>query len=341
MKEKNQFIQLVRGLCIIAVVLIHILFFSENNHFINHFNISIRTVINFCVAIFVFISGYLNNTEKIENNPRQYLIKRLKRLYIPFIVYSILYSVINNNISFVTAREAIKSIFKILLGTSSAQLYYIIILLELTFITPFLIKIINRERKYEHYICLSITPIYLLINLLFNLVFDKAIPRNSFLPFGWFIYYYLGLYANINNYKIKLNRQKQLFVALIILLIINVVTNNFEYKFINYSYVTSQIKLTNMFYVILILLNTNNFKNILKSSNIIRKILIKLGNESFGIYFIHIFVLKITTKILELISLNYFIYVLVQIVSNLIISYFIIKILKKVANEKIQTILGI
>ena len=63
---KNVFWQMVRGLCIICVILIHCLFFTENL-FIDYSNIVIRKVINFVVATFIFMAGYFTNikSEKI------------------------------------------------------------------------------------------------------------------------------------------------------------------------------------------------------------------------------------------------------------------------------------
>ena len=52
--EKNIYWQSVRGICILAVVLIHSLQCYDFNNGI----VIIRQIINFAVAIFVFMAGY-------------------------------------------------------------------------------------------------------------------------------------------------------------------------------------------------------------------------------------------------------------------------------------------
>ena len=52
-KMKNKYYQNIRGICIIAVCLIHLLIKQEDIG-LNYFNIILRTFLNFCVGIFVF-----------------------------------------------------------------------------------------------------------------------------------------------------------------------------------------------------------------------------------------------------------------------------------------------
>jgi len=77
MKEKNNYWQIIRGLCILAVILIH----SPNaaSYSIDSipFNmwLVIRQIINFPVAIFLFLSGYLVNSKKyIGNNKYRFFV---------------------------------------------------------------------------------------------------------------------------------------------------------------------------------------------------------------------------------------------------------------------------
>ena len=58
--EKNIYWQSVRGICILAVVLIHSLQCYDFNNGI----VIIRQIINFAVAIFVFMAGYFVNIDK-------------------------------------------------------------------------------------------------------------------------------------------------------------------------------------------------------------------------------------------------------------------------------------
>lgn len=58
MESKREYWQSVRGICILAVVLIHSLGGFDYSAGYNTEFIILRQIINFAVAIFVFMSGY-------------------------------------------------------------------------------------------------------------------------------------------------------------------------------------------------------------------------------------------------------------------------------------------
>lgn len=339
--KKNDFLQLLRGICIIFVIIIHSLSFSNTNVAYNIVNIVIRTGVNFCTAIFFFISAYLVKPSKVSN-VKNYVISCIKRLYIPFIIWSSFYTVLTGNININSFNELVKTIFKIMLGTSSVQLYYIVILLELKMLTPFLIKIIDNKNNFLRILCFSITPLYLIFNFIYNVYSGHAIQFKRFLPFGWFIYYFIGLEMSmyndskslIGNFNFKLNK-------IWLLLVINIFINILEYKYINYSYVTSQLKLSNMFYVILLIYSLKKIESCIDLTNIFSKITIKFGDLSFGIYFVHILVLKLLNIVLREFSINYFLIVVVRVISTALGSYIIISLLNKVCNKRIKGIIGL
>lgn len=55
---KDRYLQAVRGLAIIAVVLIHCLPASDAT-------VAVRPLLNWAVAVFIFLSGYLTDEEKV------------------------------------------------------------------------------------------------------------------------------------------------------------------------------------------------------------------------------------------------------------------------------------
>ena len=76
MKQRDDFWQFIRGLCIAAVVLIHcpngigyspVCFYSW---------FSLRQIINFPVATFVFMAGYFVSRQKVEAKPISYMVVR-------------------------------------------------------------------------------------------------------------------------------------------------------------------------------------------------------------------------------------------------------------------------
>lgn len=72
MKEKKKYWQSIRGICILAVVLIHSLGgFNYASEFTVEFMV-LRQIINFAVATFVFMAGYFVNVDALSDNNFSY-----------------------------------------------------------------------------------------------------------------------------------------------------------------------------------------------------------------------------------------------------------------------------
>ena len=72
MKEKRGYWQSIRGICILAVVLIHSLSGFDYSSASNVKFVILRQVINFAVAIFVFMAGYFVNIETLSEKSFSY-----------------------------------------------------------------------------------------------------------------------------------------------------------------------------------------------------------------------------------------------------------------------------
>lgn len=72
MERKREYWQSIRGVCILAVVLIHSLGGFDYSVSYNTEFIILRQIINFAVATFVFMSGYFVPVEKICNKNFSY-----------------------------------------------------------------------------------------------------------------------------------------------------------------------------------------------------------------------------------------------------------------------------
>lgn len=169
--EKNIYWQSVRGICILAVVLIHSLQCYDFNNGI----VIIRQIINFAVAIFVFMAGYFVNIDKVSSkrfSAKRWIINRGgERLCVPFIFWSLIYSMLSCFISAYNGNEInwIKLLGKIFLGKASAPFYYIVVLIQLTFLTPWLARIIKKKSIVSR-ILWFITPGYLVFIYAWNFI---------------------------------------------------------------------------------------------------------------------------------------------------------------------------
>lgn len=336
--KRNNFFQAMRGILIICVVLIHSL--SENRDILlnNELNIIIRTIINFAVGTFIFLSGFFIKTDEIKTNLLNFYIKRFKRIVIPYIIWSFLYTCFNN-IEYIKEFNVIKIIYSTICGTSGGQLYYIIALVQLIILTPIFTYIYNKNNKILNLCILSITPLYTFINGIFNYYLEKNIPLYATLFFAWISFYYLGiLFRNTNLNKFK---KRWIIVLTLVILILNIGINLFEYINLNlsYSYCTSQIKLSNTIYIMVVIFTIftiyNKHNNNLKSN-----FLTKIGDNSFGIYFIHLFFISIFNKVLINIDCINIVKSVIITILSIIGSIAFIKIFNILTKNKLKKYLG-
>ena len=76
-KEKNSYWQEVRGICIIAVVAIHIL--AEYQLRCKNIRLEwvlFRQLVNFAVPTFIFIAGYFTNISKVNDSIGRLLLEK-------------------------------------------------------------------------------------------------------------------------------------------------------------------------------------------------------------------------------------------------------------------------
>lgn len=150
MKEKKEYWQSIRGICILAVILIHSLGgFNYSTGYGTEF-VVLRQIINFAVATFVFMAGYFVNVDALSDKEFSYkhwIIYRGGRLCIPFMIWSLLYSGLEL-LKIVHSGNEIHwfgFVYRFIVGKSATPFYYIVVLVQLTVITPWLVdQIINN-----------------------------------------------------------------------------------------------------------------------------------------------------------------------------------------------------
>jgi len=75
-KKKSEYWQIVRGVCILAVIMIHCPSGYNFSTADGTVWLVVRSLINFPVALFIFMAGYFVNAEKVKQNTIVYYIKR-------------------------------------------------------------------------------------------------------------------------------------------------------------------------------------------------------------------------------------------------------------------------
>ncbi len=320
---KSNFFQNLRGYLIFLVILIHATHMS-NVVYENKILIIYRTLANVAVPVFIFLSGYFYNREKYHKNKKEYLSNKLIRLIKPLLLWNVVYFIINyknlNLIDFFTFK-------------SGAHLYYILVLIQLIIITPVIIKL--KDNKKMLYIMLLITPIYLAIYRILWIAFNYVIPYHEFFFFGWSTYYILGIIYRENEAKIKVKNNKSLFLFFIIL-VSAYIYNVFMFSKFGYRISVSQMNNMNLIVSLAFIKLIVGFKN----ANFFNKrnILTIIGDYSFGIYFVHLIIVKIIEKI---ILVNQAIKAVTVASLVYVISFVIVYVFNKIFRGKLNNCLGL
>lgn len=155
MSERNNNIDIARGLLIIIMVLGHTGFSGTKFIYLFH------------IPSFVFLSGYLHTS----NYSYQFLKKRFVSLYFPFIKYSLIYLISINffvefgilNIELISFNNIFQNLLDILLmkglGGFLGAFWYLTMILEVIFIYI----LFDRILKNIHYMSVFIAVLFFLI----------------------------------------------------------------------------------------------------------------------------------------------------------------------------------
>lgn len=314
MLKKDRYIQNLRAISIISVVLIHILPVAEET-------IIIREFLNFCVAMFLFISGYLTNN--IINNIKSFYKKRLSRVLIPYIIWSFVFILLSGNYN-------LKSILgRILTGQGCGIYYYILVYAQMVIITPLLIKILDKRYSRDIYL---LTPISILVLYILKFLgLEIGFPYNVLSFTVWIIFYYYGLNVRFfeKDHKLENNLYKNI-ILYIIFIVLSIIEGFIWNENGDYSMAVSQIKITSIISSIYFIKVSIGVRNKIKLKNkLISSIFLLLGDYSFGIYLTHMLFVRIFKKIISSQILYVPIVLICILLSNCIFIYFLKKILKE------------
>ena len=320
MKEKKECWQSIRGICILAVVLIHSLGgFDYSTGYSVEFVI-LRQIINFAVATFVFMAGYFVNVDALSDKELSYkhwIIYRGGRLCIPFIVWSLLYS----GLSFLKIAHSgneihwMGFIYRFIVGKSATPFYYIVVLVQLALITPWLVKTVKQNGITSRILWL-VTPLYLMYLYAWNYIVGIS-PRlyETLFP-AWFGFYYLGIHERCES-KLKCNG----YAAAGALALSCVEAVGLRAVGFDIGFYTSQITVGSFLYSVTII------GWLLKKSENNRRgyrLLSKIGDCSYGIFYIHMAVLMIVGGFIK--CGDWYVYWILRFALTAAISYIIVHI---------------
>ena len=317
---RNQKIQILRSLAIIAVVLIH----TCNG---GYWQVCVRPFINFAVALFIFLSGYLTKTE--NDNWLLFFKRRISRVAIPYVIWTVIYTFPSSNIK--------EYIFNLLTTQASPTLYYIFVYIQFVLLTPFLAKL--SKSKYN-WVGFLIAPISILGYKYSVLIFD--LYPSEYLNIcwdvsclGWFTYYYLGLLLG-NVLVVRKYKWVPLLVLYGLSIVLQMLEGYFWYECFKEPNCGTQVKLsvliTCSIFCLIAYKYLTTFQMKFNSS-----LLVLIGDYSFGIYLVHILIMKVLWRFVSVYSsLPFF----VNSIVVLFISIVVVSIGRKICGNKLSRWVG-
>lgn len=276
--EMSNKIQICRAIAIIAVVIIH-------NCPQEYEGIVIRCFVNFAVALFIFLSGYL--TKLVNNGIKIFYKKRLLRVFIPYGIWSVLYTMVSGKWD--------NFVFNFITGQCCDIYYFIIVYIQLTILAPWISRLI--QSKYWK-LGFLITPIFIAIEYVYTINDNSIVfPFNALFFVVWFIFFYLGMCIRNGNISISLNF-KRLCCLFIAGYVIQLIESIIWYVYGNYNMATTQLKFSAILCSVTVSIIA--YLWIIKETKIlynrISQIFIMIGNYSFGIYLTHIALMAVLDK---------------------------------------------
>lgn len=274
-KTRNNTAQILRALAIIAVVMIHTT--PSGNY-----QVFYRPFINYSVATFLFLSGYLT---KIDNdNWSAFYKKRIIRVIIPYVFWTILYTIASHNIYRLPAN--------LLTAKATGTMYYIFVYIQFVLLTPLLGKLAKSRFQFIGW---CVAPISVIIFKYYWVLTGTSLNPYIHLLWGdsclgWFTFYYLGLI--LGNRIIEKQYSLKVLTVIYIISIILQMAEGYGWLMLGETNCGTQLKLTSLLTSSLFLLIAYT---ILRNErlNIKSRFLRLLGDYSFGIYLCHIMVIRI------------------------------------------------
>ncbi|MBE6232489.1 MAG: acyltransferase [Bacteroidales bacterium] len=275
MKDKR--IQIFRAAAIIAVVLIHTTPGGMCQVFFKPF-------INFAVATFLFLSGYLTKNE--NDDWLAFYRKRITRVLVPYIIWTILYSIPD------LRSEGPAGLLKNMLSANAATtLYYIFVYIQFVLLTPLSCRMARSRYRYIGWL---VTPISVIIFKYISVFGDMPMGKHLQLLWsdaclGWFTFYYLGLILGngLTGRRFKLRNLVFLYCASLLLQI----AEGYLWFTTDPAGCGSQLKLSSILSSSIFMLIIHNvLEN--RTPRMSCRTLEIIGDYSFGIYLSHMMVLK-------------------------------------------------
>lgn len=301
MKNRFQVIDDIRGISMIVMILIHTnaYLLSDRLAYIT------REISQFAVVAFLFCSTYLTLQRSYPSSLPEfgmYLIKRLKRLLVPYYVFVIAYAVFMSLFVGKTLSHSFL-VHNVLLTGGIDFNWLVLLFVQFTFITPLLQFLYDKKRSLFH--------VYAVLALVSSVYFLTNTPLSYFRLIMWFPWSLVIVYT---MYFDALWKSKNIFfVATVIFGLIYYVTQQYVLVPANHSLSMYANKYPPNIYHIAYSLFALNILYVLSqwkvfTHKLIQPVIDFFSMYSYTIYFIHILVIEAVIRMIQIKSMHWFLF---------------------------------
>ena len=276
---KNKRIQVLRGIAILAVILIHTCPGGL-------WQVYCRPFVNFAVGLFLFLSGFLTSWD--QEDWGAFFKRRLLRVLVPYVIWTILYTLVK--------RQPERLAFHLLTTQGAFHLYFIFVYVQLVLLTPLVKRLAASRFRWTGWL---ITPLSILVFSYPGLVLPAPLPgRISLIWFlsclGWFSYYYMGLLLRQTDFSVPSRFFRRPYLWITVALVLQILEGRIWFA-LGYPDPGTPFKLTSLLCNLLIMAVA--FRFIRDGETEHSSFWTRLGDCSFGIYLSHVLFLWFFSRI--------------------------------------------
>lgn len=206
-------------------------------------------------------------------------------------------------------------IYRFIVGKSATPFYYIIVLMQLTVMTPWLVKIVKQNVIVSRILWL-VTPFYLVCLYTWNYIVGTSLRLYETLFPAWFGFYYLGIQVRCG---MRVNSNRYVVAGTLLLSCVEAV--GLRAAGFDIGFYTSQITVGSFLYSVAMI---GWFLRKGENSRRGCRLLTKIGDCSYGIFYIHMAVLMLVGRLIK--CEDWYAYWVLRFVLTAFISYIIVNI---------------
>lgn len=276
------------------------------------------------IGLFFMISGALLLGNNLST--RDFLRRRFSKILFPTVLWTFFYLIVNYIQKPIGLVEVLQSIVSIPFSwQSQGILWFMYTLAGLYLLTPILARWLKTasKREVEFYLFLwAITLLYPYLEMV--LFIDTSSTGILYYFTGYLGYYLLGYYLN-TYYKFQISH---VVIAVVIAILIPVLLYASDIEFDFYSllwYLSLPVVL--MAGIWFVLINRTSNKSFLLIGEISRL--------SFGVYFVHIFILrKLLWRVDFIKDLPGLVQIPAVVIATLVLSFLVVKLISRLPHSK-------